>query len=190
MPTQQHRTYERRRGITRFIVPHPSYNWYVKYTFLGSAATAALLAGGLYWYRGVLETRMRTSGVAEELQPVVQAFIHDFFSMSLMMLAVLVVCVLILSGFLFHKVAGPVYRINAHLRKVRSTGKAEDLHLRQFDQFHDLAMLLNQAFRSVLSKDATTRTASEDVPPTHDEALPEEPAVAAAPTPAAAVQRS
>lgn len=57
--------------------------------------------------------------------------------------------VFVISIFLSHKVAGPMYKLQSHLRNIRETGIIKDVYFRDGDNFTEVADDLNETLQYI-----------------------------------------
>lgn len=131
------------------MVPYAAYRWFLTSSILMGLGVCAVLVMALRLYQQSVIERLSTSKVHETFTPVVEAHLHDFFQMSVLMLLLLVVSTTLLASYLFHRVAGPIYRIRQHLDLLlndssRSESRQAALALRNRDQLQDIADRLNE----------------------------------------------
>lgn len=63
-----------------------------------------------------------------------------------------VLMVFILGLLLSHKVAGPIYRLKGHLKKITAGEEAGNLFFREKDFFKELPPLVNESFDAIKKK--------------------------------------
>jgi hypothetical protein len=146
-PRVVHSRSNRRTGLTRFVVPHDSFKWYTRSIALSTLATGAGLAVAMWIYSQHLYT-------AIGLPPMVDdpAALATYTRLSLISTAVVVVVgtlyITMVSAYLFHRVAGPVYRIEQHMLDVIGGQPVTPLRFRDGDQLVELAATYNQLLQS------------------------------------------
>jgi methyl-accepting chemotaxis protein len=137
----------RRLGMTRFIVPHDSFDWYTRGIAITTLATGSLLAGATWIYHQQLFNAMGLRDVAEHPE-----VLDQYARLSLMSTGVVVLVaslyITMMAGFLFHRVAGPIYRLRQHMLTVARGEPVEALSLRAKDQLGDLCDAYNQLLQS------------------------------------------
>ncbi len=136
-----------RSGLTRFIVPHESFEWYVRCIGITAIMTGAILGFGSWFYHRQL---FQATGLQEIADPVV---LEQFTRLSLISTSIVAVTsglyITLMAGFLFHRVAGPVYRIREHMRSIIDGAPANELALRSTDQLGDLCATYNQLLHTL-----------------------------------------
>ena len=141
----------KRWGITRFLVPHPDNRWFLWRILLGSLIIGLILCGVFWWYHQQFQQSLQSMGLLEN--EIVREELFNYLKVLKFMLAGGVVfntfLVTLLSAYLFHKIAGPMYHLKIHLEKILSGGSTTELHFRKGDRFQEIANMLNQ----VLKKD-------------------------------------
>jgi len=132
----------KRTRLTRWIVPHESFDWYVRSIGVTAMGTGLILGLGSWLYHRSL---FEAIGLSEVADP---ATIAEFTRLSLLSTGVLALAsglyITLVAGFLFHRVAGPVYHMRQHMRGVIDGEMNDELRLRMTDQLGDLCMTYNQ----------------------------------------------
>jgi hypothetical protein len=147
-PRVVHARSNRRTGLTRFVVPHDSFRWYTRSIGVSTLVTGAVLAVAMWIYSQHLYT-------AIGLPPMVDdpAALATYTRLSLISTAVVVVVgtlyITMVSAYLFHRVAGPVYRIEQHMLDVIGGHPVTPLRFRDGDQLVELAQTYNQLLQSL-----------------------------------------
>jgi hypothetical protein len=133
----------RRIGLTRFIVPHESFAWYTRSIALTTLCTGILLAIAMWIYSNQLYQAMGMPPMAQDPAVLAQ---YNRFTMVTTTLVVIVGTLYIttVSAYLFHRVAGPVYRIELHMKDVLDGYAVDPLRFREKDQLPELAETYNQ----------------------------------------------
>lgn len=155
---------ERRIGWTRFFVPDPSFNWYMRTITLGSVVTAAFFAGLLWWYHGKLLDLLGLYDLLDD--PAIHDLVAEYSKLSFVVIALSVLAaagfVLVMSLFLLHRISGPIYRMKMHMLDLTAGAPARPLRFRGDDQLADLADIFNDLMRHYgLLEGGDTRTASD-----------------------------
>ena len=83
-------------------------------------------------------------------------------SSLLLTLAFLVPLMMGVGLFLTHRIAGPIYRFEQHLRAVASGMHAGDCRIRRGDELHDLCDSINAAVRALEGRGSEAEAATED----------------------------
>lgn len=142
-----HTRSNRRTGLTRFIVPHDSFKWYTRSIAISTLVTGAGLAVGMWIYSQHLYTAIGLPPMAED-----PAALAEYTRLSLISTGIVVVVgtlyITMVSAYLFHRVAGPVYRIEQHMLEVIEGRSVEPLRFRDGDQLVELADTYNQLLQS------------------------------------------
>ncbi len=136
----------RRLGFTRFLVPHPSFDWYVR-----AMSIAVAVLGVLFWVCSTIYHRelLAALGIERFVTPDEMArVLRHYTLLSALISGVVVVstalAVTILSMFLFHRVVGPIYRLENHMRAVVEGRTSDPISFRTDDQLHELGAIYNQ----------------------------------------------
>lgn len=145
---------ERRRFSSRYVVPHPVYAWFLKALGLGSLSVALVLTGALWWqHREVLDTLETTGLMDPNLGPVIAAHSARWLQRSSVALTLFSVWMILLASYLFHRVAGPMYRLSDHLERCLSGSDVpQRLRFRKSDQFQQVAEMVNQVLAERLAE--------------------------------------
>lgn len=133
-----------RFGKSRYIVPHPLYNWYMLRIGLAALVLGAAIGSGSWLYhRKIIDATGLYAFVGDPSQ--LTYYNSLLFLMTVAMsTAVTVVFFLLLGGFLFHRVSGPIYRIHNHMQGLIDGKPMTTLKLRQEDQLQDVVETYNQ----------------------------------------------
>jgi hypothetical protein len=136
-----------RSSLTRWIVPHESFDWYIRGIGITAVATGLVLGLGSWIYHQRL---FHAIGLAEVVDP---AAIEQFTRLSLISTGIVSIIsglyITLVAGFLFHRVAGPVYHMQKHMRGVIDGNTTDELKLRSTDQLGDLCVTYNQLLYSL-----------------------------------------
>jgi methyl-accepting chemotaxis protein len=134
--------YNQRIGMTRFIVPHESFEWYLRGIGVTALATGAILGISSWLYHQRLFQAM---GLSELADP---AIVEQFTRLSMISTVIIMLTsalyITLMAGFLFHRVAGPVFRMKRHMQSVIDGEQTGELKLRATDQLGDLCVTYNQ----------------------------------------------
>lgn len=137
-----HGSNQKRFGMSRFIVPHESFHW-----FLRSIGITALLTGGVLGVSSWLyhQRLFEATGVGQLAQP---ELVWEFNRLSLVSTALIALSsalyIAAIAAFLFHRVAGPIYRVKLHMQGIIDGAPTAELRLRSTDQLSDLCATYNQ----------------------------------------------
>jgi hypothetical protein len=147
-PRVVHERSNRRTGVTRFIVPHDSFRWFTRSIAVSTLATGLGLAVAMWIYSQSLYSAIGLPPMAED-----PAALAAYTRLSMISTAVVVIVgtlyVTMVSAYLFHRVAGPVYRIEQHMREVIDGHPVQPLRFRDGDQLGSLAETYNQLLHAV-----------------------------------------
>ncbi len=132
-----------RVGLSRFMVPHSSFDWYVRGIGL-SALAFGLLTGLASWgYHMQLFDALGLAGQAGWPELVAQ---YGRLSMlaSGVVAVTMSIFITLVSMFLFHRIVGPVYRLKQHMIAVANGEDVRPLRFREGDQLADVGDVYNQ----------------------------------------------
>lgn len=133
-----------RFGKSRYMVPHPLYNWYMLRIGLAALVLGAAIGSGSWLYhRKIIDATGLYTFVGDPAQ-LTHYNVILFLMTVAMSIAVTVVFFLLLGGFLFHRVSGPIYRIHTHMQGLIEGKPVTTLNLRQDDQLKDVVKTYNQ----------------------------------------------
>ena len=142
-PRVVHDRSNRRTGLTRFIVPHDAFRWFTRSIALSTLATGIGLAIGMWFYSQQLYSALGLPPMAQNAQALA-----TYMRLSMVSTAIVVVAgtlyITLVSAYLFHRVAGPVYRIEQHMLEVIDGHPVEALRFRDGDQLTGLADTYNR----------------------------------------------
>jgi len=134
--------HNQRTGMTRFVVPHESFEWYLRGIGITALATGAILGISSWFYHQRLFQAMGLSEVADP------AIVEQFARLSMLSTVIIMLTsalyITLMAGFLFHRVAGPVYRMKRHMQGVIDGEQTGELQLRETDQLGDVCVTYNQ----------------------------------------------
>lgn len=136
------RSENKRYSLTRWIVPHESFEWYMRGIGATALLTGAVLGLGSWLYHQKL---FEAVGLSELADP---AIIEQFTRLSLISTGIVAIMsglyITLAAGFLLHRITGPVYSLKQHMRSVIDGEANGELKLRTTDQLSDLCMTYNQ----------------------------------------------
>jgi len=133
----------RRLGLTRFIVPHASFAWYTRSIALSTLVTGILIAIAMWVYSNQLYQALGLPPMVQD--PAALAQYNQFTMVTTAVVVVLgTIYMTTISAYLFHRVAGPVYRIERHMKDVLDGYPIAPLQFRENDQLPELAETYNQ----------------------------------------------
>jgi hypothetical protein len=133
----------RRIGLTRFIVPHASFTWYTRSIAISTLITGILIAAAMWIYSHELYQALGLPPMAQDPAALAQ---YNRFTIITTAVVVIVGTLYIttVSAYLFHRVAGPVYRFERHMQDVLDGYAVDPLRFRDSDQLPELAETYNQ----------------------------------------------
>lgn len=147
-PRVVHDRSNRRIGLTRFIVPHDSFRWFTQSIAISTLATGVGLALAMWIYSQQLYAAIGLPPMAENADALA-----TYQRLSMISTGVVVVAgtlyITMVSAFLFHRVAGPVYRIEQHMLDVIDGHPISPLRFRDGDQLVGLSDTYNQLLYAV-----------------------------------------
>jgi signal transduction histidine kinase len=98
---------------------------------------------GLSIYSAVMQTLVNQFH-GENLAMIQHAITYKLFIRSLL----LIFAIAILSVFISHRVAGPVYKFEGIIGDLASGKKVEEFKLRKRDEFYELALAINNLIKT------------------------------------------
>ena len=101
-----------------------------------------VLFGKLY-FEQTFVTLIENTTQAEYIQAVITRQIHDFKSLSLLLLAVYAVLVVVLATVYTHRMIGPTLPILRHVKALKDGFYSHRVKLRRYDGLQELADELN-----------------------------------------------
>ncbi len=101
------------------------------------------LVTSLSIYSAVMQTLV-TQFHGENLALIKYAVTYKLFIRSLL----LIVAIAIMSVFISHRIAGPVYKFERIIRELAQGKKVEEFKLRKRDEFYELATAINDLIKS------------------------------------------
>lgn len=133
-----------RIGKSRFMVPHPLYTWYMlRISAVALVLGACIGAWSWVYQRKIIDATGLYAFVGEPSQ-LSHANTLLFLLTVAMSMAITLVFFLLLGGYLFHRIAGPIYRIHSHMQGLLSGDPVTTLQLRKDDQLQDVVDTYNQ----------------------------------------------
>ncbi len=153
----------KRTRLSRFMVPHGSHRWFSQSIAIGAVVTGAFL-GATSWlfHHEVLAT------IGFDVGSLDPAVMEQFNRLTVVSTAVVFLTsalyMTVVAGFLFHRVAGPIYSLSEHMKCVLRGEQVGELEFRKTDQLNDLKQLYNQLLYEleVLDKPLEPTPAPED----------------------------
>lgn len=137
----------KRSSLSRWIVPHESFQWYMRGIGITALMTGVVLGLGSWLYHQRL---FQAVGLIDIADP---ATIAQFTRLSLISTGIVSLMsglyITLVAGFLFHRIAGPIYHLKQHMRDVIDGNASDELRLRTTDQLSDLCMTYNQLLYSL-----------------------------------------
>ncbi len=158
---------ERRRGLTRFIVPHPSFNWYMRGVCIGAMVTAGFVGLATWWYHRSL---LDALGLFDLLRhPDFHEVMAYYTRITVLTTGIGVLAsamfVVMFSVYLFHKIVGPVYRLKQHMSGIVAGDPVRALHFRDGDQLTDVCDTYNALLHSLELIESKPLEEAEAAPP-------------------------
>ncbi len=138
------KTKNARSGKSRYIVPHPLYSWYMLRIALVALVLGACIGSWSWVYqRKIIDATGLYVFVGEPSQLAHSNTLLFLLTVGMSM-AITVVFFLLLGGFLFHRISGPIYRIHSHMQGLLDGEPVTTLQLRKDDQLKDVVDTYNQ----------------------------------------------
>lgn len=152
------KTKNARFGKSRYMVPHPLYNWYMmRIGFVALLIGAAIGSGSWLYHRKIIDATGLYIFVGDPAQQTHYNALLFLMTVA-MSIAVTVVFFLLLGGFLFHRVSGPIYRIHNHMQGILNGEALTSLQLRENDQLKDVVESYNQLLQRLDGSKEQPRT--------------------------------
>jgi signal transduction histidine kinase len=101
------------------------------------------LVTGLSIYSAVMQTLINQFH-GENLALIKQAITYKLFIRSLL----LIIAIAILSVFISHRTAGPIYKFEQIIRSLAKGKEVPEIKLRKRDEFYDLATAINNLIKT------------------------------------------
>ncbi len=134
----------KRVGLSRYIVPHESSDWYMRRVIYIAIGAGFALGAGSWLFHEQLVGALGLYQVVEAPQ-LLANYSHFMLLFSVTIAALSALVYFMLFGiFLFHRVAGPVYHMKRHMEAITQGEPARPLKLRNGDQLQDVAEVYNQ----------------------------------------------
>ncbi len=137
-----------RIGLSRFMVPHASFDWYVRGIGLSALAFGALTGIASWAYHMQLFDALGLSGHAGWPELVAQYGRLSMLAAGIVAVTMAIFITLV-SMFLFHRIVGPVYRLKQHMIAVANGEEVRALRFRDGDQLADVGEVYNQLLASL-----------------------------------------
>jgi hypothetical protein len=165
---------ERRMRWSRFFVPDPSFSWYVRSVALGVVGGLVIFGGLLWRFHYSLLERLGVSAFIDHPEMLEVMIQQSRLSLEATGIAVIAsgIFVIVMSMYLLHRIAGPVYSLKRHMRAMLDGETPGELRFRNDDQLQDLADLFNQLMRHLgapqpAEGEGAGDAASDQPPTTH-----------------------
>jgi hypothetical protein len=135
--------YVRSFKLTRYIVPHSSFDWYTRVMGLSTLAILMVVGAGGWVY---LQQLFEATGLQayQEAPGVVEQYKRMTLIGTCMIVLTATLYVTLVAGFLFHRVAGPVFSLKRHMVEIMDGKPVQEIVFRDTDQLGDLAETYNQ----------------------------------------------
>ncbi len=128
---------ERKKVVRRQYIVKKGFQ--IRYMIIIIAAMLLIaLITGLSIYSAVMQTLI-TQFHGENLALIKQAITYKLFIRSLL----LVFAIAILSVFISHRTAGPIYKFEQIIRSLAQGKEVQEIKLRKRDEFYELASAIN-----------------------------------------------
>ncbi len=88
---------------------------------------------------------------------------------NLITLGIICVAAVVVTLFISHRIAGPMFRFEKDLKKIQSGDLCTQINLRQKDQFSEMALALNNMSKGIHSKVSKIDNTLDDILSTLDE---------------------
>jgi hypothetical protein len=138
----------KRFGLTRFIVPHESFDWFTRGVGIAALSASILLIGAMCFYQVRLFEALGMFGLAERPD-----LLDRYVRLSLISNGVMVISaalyITMMAAYFFHRIAGPIYRMQIHMQSVIDGEPVEELRLRKTDQLSELCEKYNQLLHTL-----------------------------------------
>lgn len=139
---------EQRVGRSRFVVPHESFDWYVRGMALSALACGSFVGVASWYYHQHL---FEALGLAQ--QAGWPELVNQYARLSMLSAGVVTVAsalfITLISMFLFHRIVGPIYRLKMHMIAVCNGEEVSELHFRHNDQLSDVSEVYNKLLLSL-----------------------------------------
>jgi len=142
-PSSEHNPQNARIGLSRFMVPHESFEWYVRGIGLSALAFGVLTGVASWGYHLQLFDALGLSNQAGWPELVAQYGRLSLLAAGIVSV-VMAMFITLVSMFLFHRVVGPVYRLKQHMIAVANGEDVRALRFRDGDQLADVGDVYNQ----------------------------------------------
>ena len=108
-----------------------------------TAMVLIAIVTGLSIYSAVMQTLVNQFH-GENLAMIQHAITYKLFIRSLL----LIFAIAIISVFISHRVAGPIYKFEGIIKDLASGKKVEEFKLRKRDEFYELALAINNLIKT------------------------------------------
>lgn len=137
-----------RIGRSRFVVPHSSFDWYVRGMALSALACGAFVGFASWFYHQQLFAALGLSNQAGWPELVGQYSRLSFMAAGIVTV-MSALFITLMSMFLFHRIVGPVYRMKLHMQSILNGEEVTAMRFRSTDQLSDVNELYNQLLVSL-----------------------------------------
>ena len=142
-----------RIGLSRFMVPHAAFDWYVRAIALSALAFGALTGVASWAYHMELFDALGLSSQVGWPELVAQYGRLSLLAAGIVAITMSIFVTLV-SMFLFHRIVGPVYSLKQHMIAVANGEDVRPLRFRDGDQLSDVGDVYNQLLVSLDVLDA------------------------------------
>ncbi len=136
-------TTTRRAGLSRYAVPHQAFGWFTRGLGLTALACGAFL-GAISWFFGYQVVQSLGLSDLATGPELVERYSQITLFSTVIIFVWSTVYITLVGGFLFHRVAGPIYRMHEHMKRVISGEEVSELQFRETDQLADVRDTYNQ----------------------------------------------
>ena len=157
---------ERRRGMSRYLVPHPAFRWYNER--MAAAAITAISISALvsWWHQRILFQALDLRMLVQ--RPGVDAAWSLYTNATLMVtlaaIATATFSVILVGFYLSHRMAGPVYQLREHMLAALAGAQPKQLQVRKGDQFQDVCETFNALMCHLGQLEATLEKRAPETP--------------------------
>ena len=135
--------HENRKARNFLLKPALQLKLALYFLFLSMTFVLITVLFGKLFFEQTIITLIENTTQAEYVQAVISQQIHNFKSLSLLLLAVYVVLVVVVAAVYTHRMIGPMLPIMRQVKALQDGFYSRRVKLREYDCFQELADELN-----------------------------------------------
>jgi len=136
---------KQRLGLTRWFVPHPACDWYLRNVGLAALLCGAAIGCVTWWQQREL---LQSLVEAQLTGPALVKTVATYGQKSIMIVTLGVVgswlAMVVSSAYFLHRLCGPIFRLQSHMEGLIAGIETGEVRFREGDQFRDVEATYNE----------------------------------------------